>query len=124
MALTQTGSSSKKLDESQGSSIYSERKAKATALNVNALIRHYGELKAVDNLSFDVAGGSIFGFLGSNGAGKSTTIGCLTGLLDPTSGTVSVLVHGQLSFPALLRRAKMWGGFFTRHLFSLANKGG
>ena len=34
------------------------------------------------------------------------------------------LVHGQLSFPALLRRAKMWGGFFTRHLFSLANKGG
>lgn len=47
--------------------------------------------KAVDNVSFDVEAGSIFGFIGKNGAGKSTTIKCLTGQLPITEGSIKVL---------------------------------
>jgi ABC-2 type transport system ATP-binding protein len=64
-------------------------------LNVNAievrnLTRRFGAFTAVDDLSFDVQKGEIFGFLGSNGAGKSTTIRMLCGLLRPTSGRATV----------------------------------
>ncbi|MGE0131582.1 MAG: ABC transporter ATP-binding protein [Blastocatellales bacterium] len=52
------------------------------------MTKKYGNLTAVDNLSFDILSGRFFGFLGPNGAGKSTTINCLTGLLDPTEGEV------------------------------------
>ena len=68
MTLTPTTNLPKPLDEPLSSSIYSERNAKPAPLNVNSLIRRYGELKAVDNLSFAVTSGSIFGFLGPNGA--------------------------------------------------------
>jgi ABC-2 type transport system ATP-binding protein len=51
----------------------------------------YGDLVAVDRLSFDVPAGRLFGFLGPNGAGKSTTIGCLTGLIDPNAGSITLL---------------------------------
>ena len=61
-----------------------------TAIVVRNLTRRFGEFVAVDNVSFDVARGEIFGFLGSNGAGKSTTIRMLCGLLAPTSGTALV----------------------------------
>jgi ABC-2 type transport system ATP-binding protein len=54
------------------------------------LTRRFGRFVAVDHVSFDVRAGEIFGFLGSNGAGKSTTIRMLCGLLRPTSGTASV----------------------------------
>jgi ABC-2 type transport system ATP-binding protein len=64
--------------------------ADARAIDVRGLTRRFGSFVAVDNLSFDVARGEIFGFLGSNGAGKSTTIRMLCGLLRPTSGTASV----------------------------------
>ncbi len=57
---------------------------------VNALTRRFGEFVAVDHLTFDVREGEIFGFLGANGAGKSTTIRMLCGLLAPTSGTAVV----------------------------------
>lgn len=60
------------------------------AIDVRGLSRHFGDFKAVDNLSFSVAPGEIFGFLGANGAGKSTTIRMLCGLLRPTSGTALV----------------------------------
>jgi ABC-2 type transport system ATP-binding protein len=60
------------------------------AIEVHQLTRRFGAFVAVDNLSFDVRGGEIFGFLGSNGAGKSTTIRMLCGLLRPTSGTATV----------------------------------
>ena len=62
------------------------------AIEVRELTRKFGEFIAVDRLSFDVAPGEIFGFLGANGAGKSTTIRMLCGLLRPTSG--SALVGG------------------------------
>ena len=61
-----------------------------TAIDVRALTRRFGAFTAVDDLSFAVHDGEIFGFLGSNGAGKSTTIRMLCGLLRPTSGTATV----------------------------------
>jgi ABC-2 type transport system ATP-binding protein len=60
------------------------------AIDVRQLSRRFGQFVAVDGLTFDVRRGEIFGFLGSNGAGKSTTIRMLCGLLKPTSGTALV----------------------------------
>jgi ABC-2 type transport system ATP-binding protein len=60
------------------------------AIEVRSLTRRFGAFTAVDDISFDVRQGEIFGFLGSNGAGKSTTIRMLCGLLRPTSGTARV----------------------------------
>jgi len=62
-----------------------------TAIEVRGLTRTYGELAAVDDVSFDVLRGEIFGFLGPNGAGKTTTIRMLTGLTRPTAGQARVL---------------------------------
>ena len=62
----------------------------ATAIDARELTRRFGEFVAVDRVSFTVARGEIFGFLGANGAGKSTTIRMLCGLLRPTSGTALV----------------------------------
>ncbi len=60
------------------------------SIEVKRLSRKFGAFTAVDDVSFDVGRGEIFGFLGSNGAGKSTTIRMLCGLLQPTSGTAIV----------------------------------
>lgn len=60
------------------------------AIEVHDLTRRFGSFTAVDHLSFDVRPGEIFGFLGANGAGKSTTIRMLCGLLRPTSGAARV----------------------------------
>ncbi len=61
------------------------------AIDVSGLRFSYGDVVAVDDVSFSVAPGEILGFLGPNGAGKSTTIKMLTGLLDPEAGDISVL---------------------------------
>jgi ABC-2 type transport system ATP-binding protein len=60
------------------------------AIEVRHLTRKFGNFVAVDDVSFEVHAGEVFGFLGSNGAGKSTTIRMLCGLLRPTSGTAVV----------------------------------
>jgi ABC-2 type transport system ATP-binding protein len=60
------------------------------AIEVRHLSRRFGTFVAVNDVSFDVRAGEIFGFLGSNGAGKSTTIRMLCGLLRPSSGTAIV----------------------------------
>jgi ABC-2 type transport system ATP-binding protein len=60
------------------------------AIEVRHLTRRFGNFVAVNDVSFDVREGEIFGFLGSNGAGKSTTIRMLCGLLQPTSGEARV----------------------------------
>jgi ABC-2 type transport system ATP-binding protein len=60
------------------------------AIEVQELTRRFGTFTAVDHVSFVVEAGEIFGFLGANGAGKSTTIRMLCGLLRPTSGTATV----------------------------------
>jgi ABC-2 type transport system ATP-binding protein len=57
-------------------------------IHVENLVKTFGEVKAVDGVSFDVAKGEIFAFLGPNGAGKTTTIQMLTTLQRPTSGTM------------------------------------
>lgn len=54
------------------------------------LTKRFGDLKAVDDLNFEIAEGEIFGFVGSNGAGKSTTIKIATGLMKPTEGTIYI----------------------------------
>ncbi len=60
------------------------------AIEVKDLTKKFGAFTAVDGISFDVKEGQIFGFLGANGAGKSTTIRMLSGLLAPTSGDANV----------------------------------
>jgi ABC-2 type transport system ATP-binding protein len=60
------------------------------AIDVRRLTRRFGDFVAVNDVSFGVRVGEVFGFLGSNGAGKSTTIRMLCGLLRPTSGTATV----------------------------------
>jgi ABC-2 type transport system ATP-binding protein len=57
-------------------------------IHVEHLVKLFGEVRAVDGISFDVQAGEIFAFLGPNGAGKTTTIQMLTTLLRPTSGTI------------------------------------
>ncbi len=59
-------------------------------IRVNDLVKTFGDLTAVNEVSFEVAPGEVFGFLGPNGAGKSTTISMLCTLLPPTSGTATV----------------------------------
>jgi len=62
----------------------------APAISARALTRRFGAFTAVDAVTFDVERGEIFGYLGANGAGKSTTIRMLTGLLAPTAGEATV----------------------------------
>lgn len=59
-------------------------------IRVENLVKHYGEVKAVRGIDFEVKDGEILGFLGANGAGKSTTLKIITGFLSPTSGNVFV----------------------------------
>ena len=60
------------------------------ALEITNLVKDYGAKRAVDNLSFTVKKGEIFGLLGPNGAGKTTTLECIEGWRKQNSGTVSV----------------------------------
>ncbi|MDP3937153.1 MAG: ABC transporter ATP-binding protein [Deltaproteobacteria bacterium] len=60
------------------------------AIEAEGLCKTFGDFKAVDRVSFSIARGSIFGFVGSNGSGKSTTIRMLCGLLEPTEGSARV----------------------------------
>ena len=79
------------------------------AIRVRNLVKLYNRrgqptVRAVDNLTFDVARGSIFGLLGPNGAGKTTLLRVLSTLARPTSGSASVLGHDVVSAPLEVRR--------------------
>ncbi|KPK86506.1 MAG: hypothetical protein AMS27_04910 [Bacteroides sp. SM23_62_1] len=63
------------------------------AIQVKDLTRYFGDLKAVDGLSFEVSRGEVFGFLGPNGAGKTTTINMICGLLKPDKG--EIIINGN-----------------------------
>lgn len=62
-----------------------------SSIVVSDLVRRFGDFTAVKGISFEVPRGSFFGFLGTNGAGKSTTIKMLSGVLQPTAGTATLL---------------------------------
>ena len=64
-----------------------------TVLRVTNLTKLYGQRAAVDNISFEIYEGEIFGFLGPNGSGKTSTIKCITGLAKPTYGKITICGH-------------------------------
>jgi ABC-2 type transport system ATP-binding protein len=74
-----------------------------TILEVKHLVKKYGDLTAVNGISFDVQKGEIFSLLGPNGAGKSTTISILSTLYAPTSGEVSIGEHSVIKEPMAVR---------------------
>src|SRR5580704_17802060 len=74
------------------------------AIETAALTRRFGDFTAVDNVNLRVDAGQFFGFLGPNGAGKSTTIKMLTGLLAPTSGSISILGQDLQANSAEIKR--------------------
>src|SRR5262249_62044704 len=63
---------------------------KEIAIDAKGLTRRFGSFTAVDHVTLSIEKGEIFGFLGSNGCGKSTTMKMLTGLLPPTEGTATL----------------------------------
>jgi ABC-2 type transport system ATP-binding protein len=68
----------------------------APAIEAHELTRRFGGFTAVDRISFEIRPGEVFGFLGANGAGKTTAIRMLTGLLAPTGGRATVAGHDVL----------------------------
>ena len=73
-------------------------------LEIRHLVKHFGPLKAVDDISFAVPRGEVLGFLGPNGAGKSTTMKMITGFLAPTAGTAIVCGHDIAAQPIAAKR--------------------
>ena len=67
--------------------------AKSDAITLDRVVKTFGTLHAVDNVSLQIASGEIFGLIGPNGSGKTTLIRLLLGLLHPTSGMVRILDH-------------------------------
>ncbi len=67
-----------------------ERSQAQVAIAIEGLVKDYGDVRAVDGLTLSIPEGEVFGLLGPNGSGKTTTINCLTGLLKPTEGTVKL----------------------------------
>ncbi len=92
------------------------------AISVRNLRKSYGSLLALEDVSFEVEEGEIFGIIGPNGSGKTTTIECLRGLREPDSGEMNVLgldprheraelrglIGSQLQEPALPDRIRVW----------------
>ncbi|HJT98727.1 MAG TPA: ABC transporter ATP-binding protein, partial [Rhodanobacteraceae bacterium] len=74
-------------------------------IETRQLTKRYGDLVAVDGISFKVEPGQVLGFLGPNGAGKSTTMKMLAGFLAPTSGSASVGGYDVESQPIEAKRA-------------------
>jgi len=73
-------------------------------LTVNTLTKNFGQIQAVNGVSFTVEKGEVLGFLGPNGAGKSTTMRMITGFIPPTSGTAAICGHDILNDPVAAKR--------------------
>ena len=107
------------------------------AIDARELTRTFGSFTAVDRITFDVRAGEVFGFLGANGAGKTTAIRMLTGLLQPSGGAATVAGHDVYKESEAIKRrigymfhqAFLVGaayeldasGQITRHLFENLN---
>lgn len=72
-------------------------KGQKTAISCQGLSKRFDQLKALDNVSFDVQSGAIFGFLGPNGSGKSTFIKIITGLISATNGSYSIFENSGMN---------------------------
>jgi ABC-2 type transport system ATP-binding protein len=92
-----------------------EAKISDYAIVASQLTRKFGDFTAIDRLDLKIPKGSIYGFLGPNGCGKSTTLRMLTGLLSPTSGSVKVL---GLDMPKQAEQLRLRIGYMTQK-FSL-----
>ncbi len=82
-----------------------------TAVDIQQLTRRFGALTAVSSLTLQIARGEVFGLLGPNGSGKTTTIRMLCGLLDPTEGTATV---AGLDIRTSPERVKMQIGYMSQ----------
>jgi len=97
------------------------------AIEVETLTKCYGSARGVEDLSFGIEKGEIFGYLGPNGSGKTTTIRCLMGLLRPTSGQCCILgrriIHGKATehnqIGYLPGEFRAWPGLTPRKLLRL-----
>jgi len=76
-----------------------------SVITVDGLRKHYGDVKAVDGISFEIHEGEIFGLLGPNGAGKTTTINVLCTYTEPTAGEIVVAGHSVTAEPEAVKRA-------------------
>ena len=74
-----------------------------SVIRTDGLTKRYGDILAVDDLSLEVPGGQVFGLLGPNGSGKTTTMGMLLGLVKPTAGSFSLFASGTPHQNALHR---------------------
>jgi len=74
-------------------------------IKVENLVKRFGNITAVNDISFEIEEGTIFGFLGPNGAGKTTTINILCTLLSPTSGKAFIAGHDCMKEPSEVRKA-------------------
>ena len=111
-------------------------------VRITHLRKTYDKITAVDDISLEVKGGEIYGLLGPNGAGKTTTVSIVSGLLKPTSGTVSLDGHDISTEPAAAKKAlgvvpqdlalypelsardnlKFWGGLYGLPKSELAGR--
>jgi ABC-2 type transport system ATP-binding protein len=100
------------------------------AIEVKTLTKHYGKARGVENLSFDIEEGEIFGYLGPNGSGKTTTLRCMMGLLRPTSGQCRILGERVVAGEATQHKRigylpgefRAWPGLTPRKLLRLLAK--
>ncbi len=76
------------------------------ALVVRGLIKLYGTVRAVQELSFEVAPGEVVGLVGPNGAGKTTTLRCVAGIIPPTHGDIQIAGSDLLASPVRAKRAR------------------
>lgn len=76
-----------------------------TIVEVRGLVKRFGDLAAVDDVSFSIEQGEVFGLLGPNGAGKTTTISMVSCLIDPTGGTITVDGNEVASAPGAVKAA-------------------
>jgi ABC-2 type transport system ATP-binding protein len=79
-------------------------------IHTDGLTKYYGDVRGIEDLTFDVEGGEVFGFLGPNGAGKTTAIRTLMGFQSPTSGSATVL-GAEITDAAALREARANVGY-------------